>query len=108
MPRAAAAAAGRVLAAAAFGPAAYAHVRVSSPDAMGGGYGKLVLRVPNEEPKADTVALTVRLSKDMPFASVSTMQKPGWTVTSEQTKRAKPVRADGLEPTRRCTRTGRR
>lgn len=103
MPRAAAAGAGCVLAATAFGPAAYAHVRVSSPDAMGGGYGKLVFRVPNEEPKADTVALTVHLPEDMPFASVSTMQKPGWTVTSEQTKLAKPVRTDGLELTRTVT-----
>jgi periplasmic copper chaperone A len=92
-----------LLAATAFAPAADAHVRVSSPDAVGGGYAKLVFRVPDEEPKADTVALTVHLPTGMPFASVSTMQKPGWTVTSKETKLPKPVRTDDLELTKAVT-----
>lgn len=103
MLRAAAAGVAGVLAATAFAPAASAHVTVSSPDAVGGGYGKLVFRVPNEEPKADTVALTLHLPEDMPFASVSTMQKPGWTVSAEETKLGKPVENDGLKLTKAVT-----
>lgn len=101
--RASAVAAAGVLAGTAFAPAADAHVRMSSPDAVGGGYAKLVFRVPNEEPKADTVALTVHLPTDMPFASVSTMQKPGWTATSKETKLPKPVRTDDLDLTKAVT-----
>lgn len=99
--RVGAAGAACVVAGTAFAPSAAAHVHVSSPDAVGGGYGRLVFQVPNEEPKADTVALTVRLPKDMPLASVSTMQKPGWTVTSTEMKLAEPVKTDdGLKLTK--------
>ncbi|MBO0827932.1 MAG: YcnI family protein [Streptosporangiales bacterium] len=100
MLRAGAAAAACVLAGTAFAPSAAAHVHVSSPDAVGGGYGKLVFQVPNEEPRADTVALRLHLPRDMPFASVSTMQKPGWTVTTEEAPLPKPVRTDGLDLTK--------
>lgn len=103
MLRAGAAGAACVLAGTAFASAASAHVRVSSPDAVGGGYAKLVFRVPNEEPKADTVALTVHLPTDMPFASVSTMRKPGWTVTSKETKLPTPVKTDDLNLTKAVT-----
>lgn len=99
--RAGAAGAACVLAGTAFAPMASAHVHVSSPDAVGGGFGKLVFQVPNEEPKADTVELTVHLPKDTPLASVSTMQKPGWTVTTREMKLAKPVENDdGLKLTK--------
>lgn len=101
--RAGAAGAAYMLAGTAFAPAASAHVRMSSPDAVGGEYAKLVFRVPDEEPRADTVALTVHLPTDTPFASVSTMQKPGWTVTSRETTLPKPVKTDDLDLTKAVT-----
>lgn len=103
MLRVGAAGAACVVAGTVFAPAASAHVRVSSPDAVGGGYAKLVFRVPNEKPKADTVALTVHLPADMPFASVSAMRKPGWTVAAEKTKLPEPVKTDDLNLTKAVT-----
>ena len=76
-------------------PAA-AHVTVSSPDAAPGGFGKLVVRVPNESDTASTTKLQVQLPADTPFAFVSTKPHPGWTVATTERKLAKPITAEGF------------
>ena len=76
-------------------PAA-AHVTVSSPDAAPGGFGKLVVRVPNESDTASTTKLQVHLPADTPFAFVSTKPHTGWTVETTERKLAKPITAEGF------------
>jgi periplasmic copper chaperone A len=73
-----------------------AHVTVSSPDAVPGGYGKLVFRVPNETDDAATVKLQVTLPTDTPFASVSTKPHPGWDVRVRDVKLPDPVKVGDL------------
>jgi uncharacterized protein YcnI len=76
-------------------PAA-AHVTVSSPDAVPGGFGKLVLRVPTESDTASTTKVQVQLPADTPFAFVSTKPHPGWTVATTERKLAHPITAEGF------------
>jgi uncharacterized protein YcnI len=75
------------------GPAS-AHVTVSSPDARPGGFGKLVFRVPTESAKASTVALTITLPADTPFASVASQARPGWKATTTDRHLARPITTD--------------
>ena len=75
---------------------ASAHVRVSSTDAVRGGYGVLTFRVPTESDTASTTALIITLPTDTPIGSVSTQPVPGWTATRTVKKLAKPIKtADG-------------
>lgn len=76
-------------------PAA-AHVTVSSPDAVPGGFGKLVLRVPTESDTASTTKVQIQLPADTPFAFVSTKPHPGWTVATTERKLAHPITAEGF------------
>jgi uncharacterized protein YcnI len=73
---------------------ASAHVTVSSPSAVQGGYAKVTFRVPNEKATAGTVKLEVVLPPDQPIASVSTKPITGWTATMEKTKLATPIKTD--------------
>jgi uncharacterized protein YcnI len=73
---------------------AFAHVTVSSPDATPGGFGKLVFRVPTESATAATTKITVDLPETAPFASVSAMPLPGWTVSTTDRTLAEPVKDD--------------
>ena len=82
---------------------ASAHVTVASPDAAPGGFGKLIFSVPNETDSADVTQLTVQLPTDTPFAEVSTLPVPGWTVQAEETKLAKPVQVEGATVTQAVT-----
>ncbi|MGH3094551.1 MAG: YcnI family protein [Streptosporangiales bacterium] len=82
---------------------ASAHVTVSSPDAAGGGYGKLVFRVPTESANASTKRLTVHLPTGMPFASVSAKPKVGWSVRTQETKLPKTVKTSDLTLTKAIT-----
>lgn len=70
---------------------ASAHVTVNPSEASAGGFSKLTFRVPNESPTAGTVALTVTLPADHPFAYVSVKAVPGWTVTPTTTTLSAPV-----------------
>ncbi|MGS0683866.1 YcnI family copper-binding membrane protein [Nakamurella sp. GG22] len=70
---------------------ASAHVSVNPSEAAAGDYTKLTFRVPNESPTAGTVAITVALPPDHPFASVSVRQIPGWKVIPEKTTLPVPV-----------------
>ncbi|TAM82317.1 MAG: DUF1775 domain-containing protein [Jatrophihabitans sp.] len=60
------------------GPA-FAHVTVTAPGAVQGGYAVLTFRVPNEEASASTTELVVHLP--VPIASVLVQPHPGWTAT---------------------------
>lgn len=71
--------------------AAAAHVTVNPSSAPAGDFTKLTFRVPNESDTAGTVAVTVTLPTDHPFAFVSVKQVPGWTVTPTKQTLAAPV-----------------
>lgn len=70
---------------------AAAHVSVNPSEVAAGDYTKLTFRVPNESPTAGTVAVTVTIPTDQPFASVSVKQIPGWTVVPTKTTLPAPV-----------------
>src|SRR3954466_8609993 len=73
---------------------ASAHVSVSSPDAAAGGYGEIVLRVPNESDTASTVKIRIQLPTKTPLASVATMPVPGWTATTTKAPLNPPIKDD--------------
>jgi uncharacterized protein len=74
------------------GPAA-AHVSVSSPAAVQGGYASVTFKVPTESATASTTGLKVQLPQDQPLASVSVLPVPGWTYTVTRSKLATPIRS---------------
>jgi periplasmic copper chaperone A len=71
--------------------AASAHVSVSSPAAVQGGYASLTFKVPTESATASTTGLKVQLPADQPLASVSVLPVYGWTHTMTKAKLAAPV-----------------
>jgi uncharacterized protein YcnI len=75
------------------GPA-LAHVTVSATDAVQGGEGKIVFRVPTESDRASTVKVDVALPLDTPFASVSVKPHPGWNFALATSRLAKPIMTD--------------
>jgi uncharacterized protein YcnI len=70
---------------------ASAHVTVDPSEAAAGGFTTLTFRVPNESPTAGTVAVTVDLPADHPFAYVSVKQVPGWSVVPTTSTLPAPV-----------------
>jgi uncharacterized protein YcnI len=75
------------------GPAS-AHVSVSSPAAVQGGYASVTFKVPTESATASTVGLKVQLPVDQPLASVSVLPVYGWTYTVTKAKLATPISSD--------------
>ena len=75
------------------GPAA-AHVTVSSPAAVQGGYATVTFKVPTESATASTTGLKVQLPADQPLASVSVLPMTGWTYTVTKAKLATPISSD--------------
>lgn len=73
---------------------AWAHVTVSSTDAMQGGYAVLTFRVPTESATASTTKLQVQFPAETPIASVLVKAQPGWSFTTITSKLAKPVTTD--------------
>ncbi len=71
--------------------AAAAHVSVSSPAAVQGGYANVTFKVPTESGTASTTGLKVQLPPDQPLASVSVLPMPGWTYTVTKAKLATPI-----------------
>lgn len=65
---------------------AAAHVSVSSPAAVQGGYASLTFKVPTESDTASTTGLKVQLPPGQPLASVSVLPMPGWTYTVTKAK----------------------
>jgi uncharacterized protein YcnI len=91
--RAALAAAAVVVSIPLLAQAASAHVAVYSPDAVRGGEtAMLSFRVPNESPKAGTVAVRIDLPKDAPVAEVLAQPIAGWTVSSTERTLSTPVK----------------
>lgn len=78
---------------------ASAHVRVTADSAAPGGYSKVTFRVPDERPDSATVKVEIALPAGQPMASVAVKPVPGWTVTTHQSKLAKPLKAHGGEIT---------
>jgi periplasmic copper chaperone A len=84
------------------GPAS-AHVTVNPREASAGSYQKLSVRVPNESPTAGTVAVSVSLPTDTPFASVSVKPHPGWKAEVTRSTLPEPVTSGDLEITEAAT-----
>jgi uncharacterized protein YcnI len=74
---------------------ASAHVTVSSPAAVQGGYATLIFKVPTESATASTTGLKVQLPPTQPLASVSILPTPGWSYTVTKAKLARPVASGG-------------
>jgi len=76
---------------------AAAHVAVDPSTAIAGDEAvTLTFHVANESETAGTVALTVALPADHPFADVSVAQVPGWTVTPTKQTLPAPVTEGNL------------
>jgi uncharacterized protein len=73
---------------------AVAHVSVSSPAAVQGGYASLIFKVPTESANASTTGLKVQLPLDQSLASVSVLPVPGWTYTVTKSKLPTPIKSD--------------
>ncbi|MET0920689.1 MAG: YcnI family protein [Acidimicrobiia bacterium] len=71
-----------------------AHVSVTPSSAAQGGFQILSFSVPNEKDDANTVKLEVTLPTKSPIAFVSVKPMTGWTITTEKTMLAKPVKTD--------------
>lgn len=72
--------------------AAQAHVTVQPKQAPAGGFARLDVRVPSEEPTAATRKIVVQMPAG--FADASYEPVPGWRVTVAKRKLAKPVKTD--------------
>ncbi len=78
---------------------ASAHVTANSGQAAQGGYAKISFRVPDEQPNAGTIKLTVTFPTDHPLTSVRTKPMPGWTAQVDKVKLDKPVTVEGAQVT---------
>ncbi|RST17846.1 DUF1775 domain-containing protein [Streptomyces sp. WAC05374] len=79
---------------------AFAHVSVQPQgEAAKGGYATVNFKVPNERDNASTVKVEVTLPADAPMASVMPQPVPGWTVTVDKAKLAKPLEVHGKKIT---------
>jgi uncharacterized protein YcnI len=75
------------------GPA-FAHVVITPSSAPAGSAAELTFRVPDEEAKAATVELQVKIPTDHPIAQLLVKPVPGWTVTVTTMTLATPVTTD--------------
>ncbi len=73
---------------------AFAHVTITPTSAPQGSTAELTFRVPNEELKAATIELQVRVPTDPPIAQFLVKPVPGWTATVQSVTLAKPVITD--------------
>lgn len=71
-----------------------AHIEVVPSSLPKGGSEILSFSVPNERDDANTTQLEVTIPTKYPIASVRVKPMPGWTITTEKTKLAKPVATD--------------
>ena len=78
---------------------ASAHVSVTPDSVVKGGFEILSFSVPNESDSANTVGLEVEVPTKHPIAFVSVKPMPGWTITTEKTTLAKPVKGEDGEIT---------
>jgi uncharacterized protein YcnI len=80
------------------GPAG-AHVTVKPSSVPKGGFEILSFSVPNEKDDANTVQLEIAIPTKNPIPFVSVQPMPGWTITTEKTTLAKPVKTEDGEIT---------
>jgi uncharacterized protein YcnI len=73
--------------------AAAAHVSIDPESAPKGSTTKFSFQVPNEKDNASTVGLEVTFPADHPIASVSVLQKAGWTFAIEKQPLPKPIKS---------------
>ena len=73
--------------------AAAAHVSIDPESAPKGSTSKFSFQVPNEKDNASTVGLEVTFPADHPIASVSVLQKAGWTFAVEKQTLPKPIKS---------------
>jgi periplasmic copper chaperone A len=80
---------------------ASAHVtaNVLGEQAVQGGYTKITFRVPNEDDKAGTIKLEVKLPPDAPITGARTAAMAGWTAKITKSKLAEPIEVHGAEVT---------
>lgn len=71
-----------------------AHVEVVPSSLPKGGFEILSFSVPNEKENANTTRLEVTIPTKYPIAFVRVKPMPGWTISAEKAKLAKPVNAD--------------
>lgn len=83
-------------------PAA-AHVTINPNTAEPRGYGVFNVRVPNEEPDADTTKVELHLPTDHPIASVNVQPVPGWTVQVTKGRLPEPIAVEGGKLTEAVT-----
>jgi uncharacterized protein len=74
-------------------PAAAAHVTLNPRDAEADSFARFAVRVPNERPSADTIAVSVKLPEGL--SDVAFQAKPGWRRTVTMAKLAKPITVEG-------------
>jgi uncharacterized protein YcnI len=74
------------------GPAA-AHVTIDPGSAPKGSTTKFSFQVPNEKDNASTVGLEVTFPADHPIASLSVLEKAGWSFTIEKQPLPKPIKS---------------
>lgn len=82
---------------------ASAHVTISPNQAAAGSYALVTIKVPNESATAVTNRVEVEIPTDTPFASVSYVPVPGWTVKATTQTLPKPVTFKGGEITEAVT-----
>jgi uncharacterized protein YcnI len=75
------------------GPA-FAHVVITPSSAPAGSAAELTFRVPDEETRAATVELQVKIPTDHPIAQLLVKPVPGWTVSVTTVTLAKPITTD--------------
>jgi periplasmic copper chaperone A len=92
--RAAAVAAGSLIAVVALAGPAFAHVVITPSSAPAGSAAELTFRVPDEEAKAATVELQVKIPTDHPIAQLLVKPVPGWTASVTTVTLAKPITTD--------------
>ena len=73
---------------------ALAHITVTPGSAQAGSTAELTFHVPNEEPKADTTKVNIKIPTDHPIANLLVAPVPGWTVSVKTVTLAKPVVTD--------------
>jgi uncharacterized protein YcnI len=74
--------------------AAAAHITISPGSAQPGTAAELTFRVPDEEAAASTVEVQVKVPTDPPIAQFLVKPVPGWKITVQTVRLAKPVVTD--------------
>jgi uncharacterized protein YcnI len=94
LQRGAVVAVGSLVAVAVLAGPALAHVVITPSSAPAGSAAELTFRVPNEEDKAATVELQVKIPTNHPIAQLLVEPVPGWTATVTTVTLATPITTD--------------